>query len=118
MAKVHCLKTGGGATTSVIHYLTPAGSNSASITWANAIVASGNNKTILTTGTGVGQISSAEAAQIAAGEVIEVITDLQIDSSGGSAAQVLPTIERVIAEDKLRLAASLKWYGRSEGTVS
>jgi hypothetical protein len=72
MARIHVLqRTGLNTYDCVVHSPTPAGNNSAGVAWATALVNSGLNVTRLETGTGPGQITSAEAAQVAAGTVIE-----------------------------------------------
>lgn len=72
MAKIHVLHgAGGNAFMVTVHIATPAGNNSAGVLWSDAIKNAGLNNTIMTVGTGPGQISQSEADAIAAGTVIE-----------------------------------------------
>jgi hypothetical protein len=72
MARIHIL-TGstGGVYTAVVHTATPAGNNVANVLWSDALKNSGRAVTVMTVGNGAGQISQAEANQIAAGTLIE-----------------------------------------------
>jgi hypothetical protein len=72
MAKIHVL-SGAGADvyTVVVHAAAPAGNNLAGVPWADAIKNSGRAVSILTVGTGAGQIGNAEMNQITNGATIE-----------------------------------------------
>jgi hypothetical protein len=72
MSRIHVLqRTGLNTYDCVVHSPTPAGNNSAGFAWSAVLANAGLNVTRMATGTGVGQITSAEAAQVAAGTVIE-----------------------------------------------
>lgn len=127
MSKVHLTESTGRTVTATVHYLVPAGNNSADISWKNIlarVVANGLGRTepipasSLTIGTGYGQITQAEYDQIVAGDVVEFSMSLDVEGSGGSAAQILPQITAAIAAHKTDLAAKYRWYGRAEGTVN
>ncbi len=72
MAKIHVL-TGGGQNvfTVVVHIAAPAGNNSAGVSWADALKNSGRAMSILTVGTGAGQIQQNEMNSILNGSLIE-----------------------------------------------
>lgn len=72
MSNIHVLAGAGlNVYTVVVHMNVPAGNNAAGTAWKTAIVNAGLNRTILTTGNGPGQISSADAALIASGDLYE-----------------------------------------------
>lgn len=72
MADLHVLGGVGRNTFAVVvHTLTPDGTNDAGVPWPLAIVAAGRATTSMSIGDGPGQISEAEAAEIAAGKVVE-----------------------------------------------
>lgn len=72
MAKIHVLSGDiNNSYTVAVHATTPAGNNSAGTPWADAIKNSGRATSILTVGTGPGQISQNEFNQITGGTVIE-----------------------------------------------
>ena len=68
MAQVHVLEYADGRFRCVIHTATPSGDNSANIPWATVFLATGRSgRTVLVEGTGPGQITAEEKAQIQAG---------------------------------------------------
>lgn len=71
MSSIHILSGNAGVFSAVVHTPTPAGNNSAGVPWTTALVNSGMARTSLTIGVGPGQITQAEADDIAAGRVIE-----------------------------------------------
>lgn len=72
MAKIHVLAGAGlNLYTVVVHANTPNGNNSAGTAWSDAIKNSGRATSILTVGTGPGQIQNAEMNQITNGAIIE-----------------------------------------------
>lgn len=115
MSKIHIL-TGGndGVYTAVVHITTPGGNNAANTPWPTAIINSGRAKTIMTTGTGAGQIASAEAAQVAAGTVIEGVMQWQ-DTPSMSNAERLADLDaqatQLTNELLARWQVELKYYG-------
>jgi len=115
MGSIHIL-TGGtnGVYTVAVHTTTPAGNNSVGVPWATAIVNSGRNKTILPTGTGAGQITSAEAAQIAAGQVIETVMQWGDDPTWTNQQRIDDInlrASQLQAETLARYGAELKYFG-------
>ena len=114
MSRLHVLEGAGGVYRIVVHNATPAGNNSAGVAWSAALINSGNNTTTMVTGTGPGQITSAEAGQIAAGTVIEGVFTFT-DNPAWTAAQRNAALDamatQTINETLARLADQLKWFG-------
>lgn len=102
----------------VIHFTVPVGNNSAGVTWKLAALNSGwSGKTKMATGTGPGQISSADAALVASGDLIEIV--VPIPAYDGSGAIItsgkLTTIATAAQNDWLaRAQAALKYYGYTQ----
>jgi len=115
MARLHVLdRTRPETYRIVVHEVTPAGNNSAGVTWVSAIVASGRNQSILTVGNGPGQIGQNEMNSILAGTVIEASFEFQ-DDPAWSPAERTAALDQVagqtIAEMLAQYSADLKWYG-------
>lgn len=80
MAAIHILAGDtAGFYTAVVHAAAPVGLNEAGVTWADAIQASGRATTVMRVGDGAGQITPAEASDIASGAVIEVTFSWGVD---------------------------------------
>ena len=72
MAQVHVLEYTDGRFRCVIHTATPTGNNGANIPWSTLLLARGySGRTTLIEGTGPGQITPEEKAQILAGTLLE-----------------------------------------------
>jgi hypothetical protein len=115
MPRMHIM-TGNGLNTFnvVCHSPTPAGNNSAGISWVTAIANGLKPVTRMAIGNGSGQITSVEATDIAAGNVIE--TAFQFDDDPNWSAPTRTTQLNLIAGDAVtrsqnELAAKLKWFG-------
>lgn len=94
----------------VMHLTTPVGNNAAGVGWAAALVGAKLNTTVLTTGTGAGQIATAEASAVLAGTTFEYVTTILPDPFGNSAARLAQldafytaTQARILAEIQKRL---------------
>lgn len=115
MAKIHVLgRAGLNVYTVVIHATTPAGNNSAGISWATAIANSGHNTTILPVGNGAGQISQNEANQVAAGSIIEAILQWGDDPTWTNQQRIDDLDLRatqLVAETVARYQDELKYFG-------
>jgi len=117
VAKLHILL--GTSPTSyqlVIHVPVPTGSNAVGATWKAALLASGiSGSTMLVTGTGLGQITAAEAADITAGDVIEIVTDARVESGGATPASLNEMANKATAAYQDRVKRQLKFYGYTQG---
>ena len=71
MSKIHVLTGNQNTFTAVVHIATPAGNNSAGVLWSDAIKNSGRAKSVMTVGSGPGQITQSELDSIIAGTTIE-----------------------------------------------
>ena len=72
MSQVHVLEYSDGRFRFVIHTATPTGSNPAGFAWSLLLLQKGySGRTVMTEGTGPGQITPAEKAQIVAGTLLE-----------------------------------------------
>ncbi len=115
MSSLHVLSgNGSGLYQVVIHTPTPVGNNSVGVSWATALINSGMAKTVMTVGVGPGQISQAEHDQIAAGTVIEAVTQWQDDPTFSTQARLddfnLRTSQASAAR-LAQLAAQLTYFG-------
>lgn len=73
MSNIHVLEGQGNDYRAIIHIAVPVENNAVGVALRTALVNAGLNTTMMTVGSGAGQISSAEAAQIQAGEVYELM---------------------------------------------
>lgn len=72
MARIHIgEQTSPNRYSCTVHAPTPNGNNSAGVSWATALVNSGRAVTTMAIGNGAGQITTAEANQVASGALIE-----------------------------------------------
>jgi hypothetical protein len=98
----------------VVHSPVPVGNNSAGMPWQTCIVNSGQANTRMMEGTGPGQITPAEKAQVESGALIERQFDFMIDTAWTNAernAALDAEASKLIAETEKHLADTLKWYG-------
>jgi hypothetical protein len=130
MAKVHVMVASGVGDDALFsgyaHALTPAGSNDSGTTWKAALVASGMARTQMTSvGTGPGQITQAEKDLIESGDIIEARFTFGLKDDNGVVLTGQPLIDRLmifadreIQKRKDQLAAQLRYFGFSTGTVA
>ena len=116
MSTVHVLDQSNGEYRCVIHFPVPGGSNSAGFTWKAVALSAGiAGATRLVVGTGPGQITAAEQAQIVAGDVVEFETTLRAESGGLTGALLAVTVDGLVAnaitDFQAKLAREFKWYG-------
>lgn len=89
MSKFHVLETNAGEASVVLHSVMPAGNNSVGVSWKDANLNSGSQgTTVLSEGTGAGQITTAEKANIEAGDVLEVTGLIPVESGGATPASI------------------------------
>lgn len=94
MALIHVLAADrSGLFSCVLHVAVPTGSNAAGTTWKDAFLASGRSgRTVMTEGLLAGQITTAEKAQIAAGDIVEFVFEMNAERGGGTLADVQATL--------------------------
>lgn len=117
MSKIHVLNGGGGSYQLIIHTNTPVGVNSVANSWKSVVVAAAVASTSsMIVGTGIGQISSSEAASIIAGDVLEFKAALGENSDGTTPTSTqLGNFANVVIASKLTdLQVSLKFYGYTQ----
>ena len=119
MAQVHVLEYADGRFRCVIHTATPSGDNSANIPWSTVFLATGRSgRTVLVEGTGPGQITADEKAQIQAGAVLEFEVPIEAANSiTGAQLQTLlqaqaPTL---VTTQIAQWQAATKFYGVVRG---
>jgi len=88
MSALHILDQSNGQFRCVAHQAVPAGSNTAGVTWKNVLLGAGLNVTSMTEGMLPGQISTAEKAQIVAGDVVEAAFTIPLHSGGTDNAKI------------------------------
>ncbi len=118
MAALHVLEGDGIRYRVVAHVATPAGNNSANVSWKNCILASGMNTTILTEGSGAGQITTAEKNQIIAGDVIEMVFTVEVPETGtnpNKQAAVQTAVAKMQTDYLASLALRFRYYGYTNG---
>ena len=99
----------------VVHAPAPGGSNSAGVAWATAIQNSGLATTQMTVGNGAGQITQAEANQIASGSVIEAPFQWGDDPAWSDVqrtADLDVRASQAVAEASADLQRRLKFFGK------
>lgn len=102
----------------VCHIPTSTGTNSAGMLWTDVVINSGLNITSLSVGTGAGQISSSEKADIDAGRVTEVhvtIMDNPTLASSLRLAFIDSQTATVVSEIQANYARQYRWYGLTRG---
>ena len=109
----------------VVHFLMPSGNNSTNVPWKDAYLASKRTQfegtwagvdSVLEGGTDVGQITVTERTLIQAGDVVEIV--VAVPAGEGTPAALNELAEAAITTAKTDLAASLKFYGHTQGTVT
>lgn len=115
MAKIHVLSgSGNNVFTVVVHATTPVGNNSAGTAWTDAVKNSGNATSILTVGTGPGQIVQNEMNQITNGTLIEGSFQWGDDPAWSNAerqADLDLRASQLVAELLAQYAQELKYFG-------
>jgi hypothetical protein len=97
-----------------VHAPTPAGNNTAGVSWASAVQASGRNTSILTVGNGVGMIQQNEMNQITSGAIIEGVMQWQ-DTPNATLAELQADLDtrasQLVAELLSRYSVELRYFG-------
>jgi hypothetical protein len=114
MPDIHILDVVGNTLRVVCHIPVTVANNAAGVAWSVALVNSGNAKaSILPVGTGPGQITAPEAAQLAAGTLLEVVMvqPVEINPTPQRGAQEVREIWAQAAQQALVLQQTLNWFG-------
>lgn len=118
MAALHVLEGDGIRYRVVAHTNTPNGNNSANNSWKNCILSAGLNTTVLSEGTGVGQITTAEKNQVVAGDVLEMVFTVDIPTVGttnNKLAAVQNAVAKMQADYLAQLQERFRFYGYTNG---
>lgn len=116
MADMHVL-TGNGLHrwTLIMHFPVPDQNNDVAVNYRTALINSGLNTTSMTEGTGPGQITSAENAQIITGEIYEHSIQFLAESGASTLAELLAAAREAYARERTRVTARLqkmlRYYG-------
>lgn len=117
MADIHVLLGDGiDKWTLVFHFAIASANNAVSINYRTALVNSGLGGTSsMVEGSGAGEITTAELAQVAAGELFEHRLSLPLESGATDNAEMLASARAMYARDETRIVAELqrrlKYYG-------
>ena len=115
MSALHILDQDNGQFRCVAHQPVPAGSNTAGVAWKNVILGAGLNVTSMIEGALPGQISTAEKAQIVAGDVAEAAFTVPLHSGGTSNAEIDAWALREFAEWKNKMQLKYAYFGKVRG---
>lgn len=111
MSRLHVLASG----QCVLHEPTPPGNNSAGVPWKDALVNSGmGGKTVMPTGTGAGQITATELAQIQSGALYEITfhVELKVGMSPAEQRAVMDAQISTLSRETLQqLQRDLRFFG-------
>lgn len=114
MSRIHVMESSGlNNYRIVVHAPTPNGNNSAAVSWVTALANSGQG-TQLPVGSGPGQISTSEANQVAAGQVIEASGSFTDDPAWNNAqrtAALVAEATKLVTEAQAELQKRLKFFG-------
>jgi hypothetical protein len=114
MSDIHVLDVSGGSIRIACHIPVPSGNNSVAVPWSTALVNSGRAAaSVMPTGTGAGQIVAAEAAQLAAGTLVEIVLGAPFEP-GATAARQQAEVRETWAQAQrqaLLLQQSLAFFG-------
>lgn len=116
MSKIHVLSRNGDGYQVYIHTAMPIGVNLVSNSWSACYVAAFSPSTQMSVGTGLGQITSSEAAAVLAGAEIEFqgSVSANADGSAPSSGQINTYADNIIAAGFLSLQSQLKYYGYTQ----
>lgn len=107
MANLHVLEIGGDKVRCVCHIATPAGNNSAGISWKNIVLGAGLNKTVMTEGSGAGQITTVEKNSIISGDLLEIVLNFKVPS--GTGPQKSAALDAVFAKMASQYLSDLQY---------
>lgn len=116
MSRMHILSSAGlNLYNVVVHAPVPAGNNTAGVSWKTAIANSGiQPASVLPTGNGPGQITTAEANQVTGGDLIEAPFQWGDDPAWDNPTRIADLNTRAgqaVAEVTARFRDQLKYFG-------
>lgn len=116
MADMHVLAGNGlYIWTLIMHFPVPNADNEIGVNYRTALINSGLGGTAMTEGAGPGQISTAEKAQIDAGEIYEHSIQFLAESGADTLPELLAAAREAYAREKSRVTArfakQLRYYG-------
>lgn len=116
MSKIHVVAANGDGYQVYIHTSMLAGANLVANSWSACFVSAYSPGTRMTVGTGIGQITSSEAAQVAAGAVLEIPATMQANGDGTAptTTQINSSADAIIAAKFLDIQAQLKYFGYTQ----
>lgn len=115
MSALHILDQDNGQFRCVAHQAVPVGSNTAGVTWKNVILGAGLNVTSMTEGALPGQISTAEKAQIIAGDVVEAAFTIPLHSGGVANANIDAYAVAEFANWRNAMQRRYSYFGKVRG---
>ncbi len=129
MADMHILDGDGSTWRIVMHFTVPNVNNSVGVNFRTALVNSNigrkvnddgtfGRRTILVSGTGEGEITTAEEALLNNGTLFEHVTDFPVESSSTTVPALRQTVRDFFAleNDRIqeRIGARLRYFGHTE----
>jgi len=123
MSDVHIIEGSNSSWTAVLHIVVPDGVNAAGVNFRIALINSGLGGTSrLNVGTGPGEILQAELDSIEAGELLEVVSAVRLETGGTSGGELAASldafysIESTVAIDNM--SAALRYYATRNAMAS
>ena len=104
------------AWTAVLHVAVPDTNNAAGVNFRTALINSGLGGTsILSVGTGAGQILQAEFDLIESGGLLESVSSVRLETGGTSNSELAASLDAFYAQQKMvvvaNMSAALRYYG-------
>lgn len=132
MADMHVLTGAGRRWTVAMHFTVPNTNNSVGVNFRTALAASGigrqvnadgslGRRSILASGTGAGEITTAEEALLDSGQLFEHVAAFLVESDGTAPAKLRTTLREFFATEnataQARIGERLKYFGHTESSV-
>lgn len=115
MSKIHILEGNNNKSYKLaIHFAVPAGNNSVGKSWKSVGLVSGMiGSTVLEVGTEPSNITQTEYDQIIAGDVIEIIKNISVDSGEPTNTGAEALVDILINEYKVNMSKILAYFGHT-----
>ena len=119
MADMHVYDGDGRKWTVIMHFAVPNVNNAVAVNYRTALVNSGlGGTTTMTEGTGAGEITAAEKADVEAGILYEHVASFLVESGGKQAAELRASLREFYAKEETRiidvLKSKLRYFGHTE----